>query len=137
MEVVLDRRLAHRVVRGGHRAELVCDRTVASGRQVVLERVGVHRVEAEPQRLAVLAQRRGIVRLVPGHVQAHRPVRAGERVQRRDVVELLLDRARLPRGGKAAEARPTGAERPGGSCDAEAGDLLDDAFRVDGLLVEE
>ena len=137
VEVVLDRRLASSRVGGGHRPELVGDRAVARRRRVVLERVRVHRVEAEPERLGVLAQGRDVVRLVPRHVQADRPVRTGEGVQRRDVVELLLDRPRLAAAGKAAEAGAAGAERPGGSGDAEAPHLLDHALGVDALELEQ
>ena len=124
MQVVLDGGLANARVGGGHRAELVGDRSVARRRRVVLERVRVDRVEAEPERLGVLAQRRDVVRLVPGHVEAHRAVRAGERVQRRDVVELLLDRPRLAAAGEAAEARAARAERPRRGGDAEAREPL-------------
>ena len=62
---------------------------------------------AEPERLGVLrAAPPASSRLVPRHVQADRPVRAGQRVERGDVVELLLDRARLAAAGKRPKRVP-------------------------------
>ena len=137
MEVVLDRSLPSPCVDCGHRPELVGDGAVSRRRRVVLERVGVHRVEREPERLGVLAQGGNVVRLVPGDVETDRPVRTGQCVQRRDVVELFLDPARLPAAGKAAEAGAAGPERPGRGGDAEAPHLLDHTLGVDALELEQ
>ena len=71
-------------------------------------------------------ERNRIGRVVPGHVQADGAVRAGERVERGDVVDLLLGGARLAADGEAAEAGAAGAHRPRGRRDREAGDLVDD-----------
>ena len=137
VEVVFDRSLASPRIDGRHRPELVGDRAVSSRRRIVLEGVGVHRVEREPERPGVLTQGEDVVRLVPGDVETDRPVRTGQGVQRRDVVQLLLDPARLPAAGKAAEAGAAGPERPGRRGDAETPHLLDHTLGVDALELEQ
>ena len=67
--VVLDRRVAHGGIGVAEAAELVRDGAVARRRGVVLEGVGVHRVERDAALVRVLAQRVRIGGVVPGHVE--------------------------------------------------------------------
>ena len=76
------------------------------------------------------AARAGSSGVVPRHVEADRAVGAGERVERGDVVELLLVVARLAAAGEAAEAGAAGAHRPRRSRDGERPDLFDHPLRV-------
>ena len=74
LEVVLHRLPADRAVGMGQAAELV--RVLLAG--LVLERVRVHRVEAEAALLGEPAQLRGALGLVPGNVQRHGRRRADQ-----------------------------------------------------------
>jgi hypothetical protein len=109
-------------------AEFVGDLSPIGGAGVVLEGVGVHGIEADAALAGVLHQGRRVLGIVPGDVKAHRAVGAGEGVQRRDVVDLLLGADRLAAPWKAAEAGGAGPQRPGRTGDAEsrerAGDRL-------------
>jgi hypothetical protein len=131
VEVVLDGALAHVGRCMGERAELVADLATAGRRGVVLERVRVHRVEADAELVGIGAQRRRVVGIVPGDVQAHRSVCPGHGVERGDVVELLDRVARLAAGRETAEASPPGADRPRRRGDVEALHLGDDRLDVD------
>ena len=132
--VVLDRRPAGALVDVGQAAELVGHRAVAGGRRVVLERVGVHGVEGDAPLLGVAPQRGGPrpePRVVPRHVEADRPVGAGEGVEGGDVVDLLDRVARLAPAREAAEAGAAGAHRPRRRRRAEPGHLGHHGLAVD------
>ena len=129
--VVLERALAHVGIGVGERSELVRDRAVAGRGRVVLERVRVHGVEADAGGVGVRPERGRIPRVVPGDVQADGAVRAGERVERGDVVDLLLGGAWLAADGEAAEPGAAGADRPRRRRDREARHLVDHGVGVD------
>ena len=132
--VVLDGRAPGAVVDVRQAAELVGHAPVVGGRWIVLEGVGVHGVEADAQLLGVVAQGGGAgaqPRVVPGHVEADRAVRAGERVEGGDVVDLLVGVAGLTPAGEPAEAGAAGSHRPGRRCGTEPGHLRDHRFPVD------
>ena len=79
---------------------------------LVLERIGVHGVEVEPTRARVLVQRPKVVGAVPRDVERHRRRGPHEAKDRRAVVELVEDVARLARTGKSREPRPARADAP-------------------------
>ena len=134
-EVVLERALADVGVGVAERAELVRHARSGGGR-IVLERVRVHRVEADAELVGVRAQRGRVVRVVPRHVEADRVVGAGERVERGDVVELLLGGARLTATREPTEARPARAQCPRRSRHREAPHLGDHRLDVDPPVAE-
>src|ERR1700688_4797583 len=99
--------------------------------RLVLERVGIDGVEAEPPSRRRLAQFLGIVELVPGKMQGNRRGRPRQLLYDRTVVEFVEDVARLAGPGKAGEARAARADAPGRQRDAEGGDLLRDRFGLE------
>src|SRR5262245_29821809 len=111
----------------GDAAELV--RVGLSG--LILERVGVHGVEAEAETFAVLAQRIDIAHTIPWKMQRDRRRRAGELLDHRAVLELVEDVARLARAGEAREARAARAHAPRRQSDAELADARGDALDVE------
>ncbi len=124
--VVLDGELPHAWIRVAHRSELVGDLPAACGGGIVLEGIRVHRIEAQAQLGGVPGECGRVGRIVPGDVQTHAAVGARERMEDRDVVDLLLGGSRLARDGEAREPGAARAERPGGCCDLEPGNLVDD-----------
>ena len=111
----------------GQRAELVGERLA----RLVLERVGVDRVEAEAQRLGALGEFAVVADLVPGEMRRAGRRRARELVDRRAILELVENVARLAGAGKAGEARAAGADAPGRDGDGEGGDLRRDRLDVE------
>src|SRR5207237_4169761 len=86
---------------------------------LILEGVGVHRVEVQAARGGELLQLAGVLRLVPGDVERDSGRRADELKDGRAIFKLLEDAARLAGAGKAREARPARADAPRGDGDAE------------------
>ncbi len=84
-----------------------------------------------PAAVGVRPERGRVTRIVPGHVQADGAVRAGERIERGDVVDLLLGGARLTTDGEAAEPGTAGAHCPRRRGDREARHLIDHRVGVD------
>jgi hypothetical protein len=127
VHVVRDRLLAHGPLGVAQAAELV--RQLLPG--LVLEGVGVHRVEEEPASLGVGHQLARVLRLVPGDVQRDPGRHPHQRLDHLAVVELLEHAPRLAGPGEAGEARAAGADAPGRHGDAERGRALGQALDVD------
>ena len=115
VEVMLDRLRAHRG-RGVRQAPELVGLALAA---LVLESVGVHGIEAEPEARGVRLERAVVLAGIPGQVQRDGRRRAGEPVDHSAVLEFLEDVARLARPGEAREARPASANTPGGQCHGE------------------
>jgi hypothetical protein len=96
---------------------------------LVLEGVGVDRVEAQAQLVAELLHRVHVLVLVPGEMQRDGRRRAGQPLDRGAVFQLVEHVARLADAGEPGEARAAGADTPARDGDAEArhglGDRLD------------
>jgi len=131
--VVVDRRAADRGVGVTETAELVRHLAVARRRRVVLEGVGVHGVEADAALERVRTQPTRVGGIIPGYVQADRARGARQGVERGDVVDLLLRRARLTAEGEARESRPADSQRPRRSGNGKARDLGDDGVSIDAV----
>src|SRR5580704_11339319 len=93
---------------------------------LVLEGVGIDRVEAEASRCGRLAQFLGILKLVPGKMQRKRGCRTRQLLYHCAIVELVEDMARLAGAGKAGETRAARSDAPGRQGDAEGSDLFRD-----------
>ena len=102
----------------GQRAELVGERLAG----LVLEGVRVDGVEADAERLRPLGELAIVADLVPRKVGRAGRRRAGELVDRRAVLELVEDAARLARTGKPGETRAAGPDAPGRHGDGEGRD---------------
>ncbi|MCY1294693.1 hypothetical protein D9M68_577680 [compost metagenome] len=100
------------------------------------KRVGVHRIEAEAERRALLLKRGKIADLVPGNVQRDGRRRPGQLLDDGAILELVEDIAWLPLAGETGKARAAGADTPGGDGDAIGGDLALDLVNVDPAAVE-
>ena len=107
-DVVLDRPAPHRRVGMRQAAEFVRQRLAG----LVLERVRVHRVEVKPALGARTRAAPQVVGLVPRDMERDRRRRAHELEDRRAVVELFEDVARLACPGKSRETRAAGADAP-------------------------
>ncbi len=108
LDVVLDGLPAH--VRFGVREAAVLVRVRLA--RLILERVGVHRVEVQAARARELDERVRVFGPVPGDVERDAGGRADELVDGRAVFELLEDAARLAHAGEAREARPARPHAP-------------------------
>jgi hypothetical protein len=97
---------------------------------LVLESVGIDRVEAEAELVAELLHRMHVLVLVPGEMQRDGRRRPGQLLDRGAVLELVEHVARLADAGEAGEARAAGADAPARNRDAEAGDRLGDGLDV-------
>ncbi len=95
---------------------------------LVLEGVGVHGVEAEPQSFRLLAKAGVVLDLVPGEVRRDPRGHPAQLLDQGAVLELLVDVGRLARDRELGEARAADAAAPRGKGDRETGDL-----RLDGL----
>ena len=114
--VVLHRLIADGGVGVAEAPELVREELA----RLVLERVGVHRVDEQPARLCERLELRRAVRLVPGDVQRDAGGRSHELQDDLAVLELLEDVARLAGRGEAREPRAARPHAPGRHGHAEA-----------------
>src|SRR5690606_17832272 len=103
--------------------------------RMVLERVGVHGVEAEPQALGRLAQQ-GRVGLVPRDVERDGGRGAGETLDDGAVGKLVEDVARLAGPGETREPRAACTHAPRRDGDAEGSHLFLDGVDGDAAPVE-
>src|SRR5215472_12927150 len=108
-DVVRDRLSAHTRISMRQRAELV--RKLLP--RLILERVGIDRVEDKAVHRSLFAQGGIVVDLVPRNVRRDRRCRPRQSLDHGTIVDLLEDVARLARPRKAGEPRATRADAPG------------------------
>jgi hypothetical protein len=87
---------------------------------LVLERVRVRAVDEQASFPGTRCQLGGGFRPIPRNVHRHARRHADERLNRRAVLELFIDRSRLTGQVEAGEACAAGRERPGWNRHAKA-----------------
>ena len=103
---------------------------------LVLEGVGVHRVEAEAERGGLLAQGGVVAHLVPGKVRRDARGDAAQLLDDGAVLQLLVDVGRLAGDRELGEARAAAPRAPGRHGDREAGHPVLDRIDGDALALE-